>query len=175
MKDLFSQNVALFYSGKQKEVLLAAPGWPSAAHRCWIRHHQYETPAHTDNRLNQKLRIWYVQPHSHSVQAPVLHLRTHCLSQAAVPPITARTHHHSNKTVEEMLEIVLSIITIKLITSSSLQLCSVSPPGVLQGIRTGTNIHNDGVFRSCPQRPCLSESITQLQDGVAPTFVSPLK
>lgn len=90
-----------------------------------------------------------MQPQSHNVRAPVLHLRSHCLSQAAVPPITARTHHHSNKTAEEMLEIVLSIITIKLITSSSLQSCSVSPPGILQGIRTGTNIHNDGVFRSC--------------------------
>lgn len=55
----------------------------------------------------------------------------------------------ATKTAEEMLEIVLSIITIKLITSSSLQSCSVSPPGILQGIRTGTNIHNDGVFRSC--------------------------
>lgn len=68
MKDSFSQNVAL-YSGNQKEDLLAAPGWPSAA-LCWIRHHQSDPPAHTDNWLNQKLRIRYADLHSHNVQAP---------------------------------------------------------------------------------------------------------
>ncbi len=192
MKDSFSQNVVL-YSENQKEDLLAAPGWPSAA-LCWIRHHQSDPPTHTDIWLNQKLRIRYVVPHSRNVQAPSFtsesgespvclqescHTTNHC--QDSSPRQQNSSFPRSGGVVgcRRNIQSVYLIITIKLITSPSLLLsCLVSVPRILQGISAGTNIHKDVVFRSCLSKIIydgLSECIAQLQQAVSPSLTSLLK